>query len=101
MFLPVNIPKEIAEQNMARFNKKLQDYFAELCNGPKDLKLLKTHRKIGDNNQKILFVECEFCSSGVVIIGYKVEDNDVTLFSVWPMKKEDKPGELFSDHKAW
>ncbi len=99
--LPVNMPEEIAEQNKAKSIKKLQDYFGELCNGSRDFKLLKSYRKIGDNNQKILLLEYEFCTSGIVIMGYEVEEKDVSLFSVWPMKKEEKPKELFTDEKSW
>lgn len=101
MVLPVNMPEEIAKQNSAKSIERLQDYFAEVCNGPKDFKLLKTYRKIGDNNQKILFLEYEFCTSGMVIMGYEVKDYDVTLFSVWPKKKDDKPEVLFSDEQDW
>lgn len=99
--LAVNMPEEMVEQSKAKSIKKLQDYFAELCNGSKDFKLLKTYRKIGDDNQKILFLEYEFCTSGMVIMGYKVEDNNVTLFSVWPKRKDDKPEVLFSDEQDW
>lgn len=99
--LPDNIPEEIAEQNKAKTIKKLQRYFSELCNGSKDFKLLKTYRKIGDNNQKILFLEYEFCTSGIVIMGYEVTENNVSLFSIWPMKKEEKPHILFTDEKSW
>lgn len=101
MVIPVNMPEEIAEQNKAKSIERLQDYFTEVCNGTKDFKLLKTYRKIGDNNQKILFLEYEFCTSGMVIMGYEVEDNDVTLFSVWPKKKDDKPEVIFSDEQEW
>lgn len=99
--LPVNLPKEIAVQNREKSIKRLQDYINQLCNGSKDFKLLKTYRKIGDDNQKILFLEYEFCTSGVVIMGYEVVDNDVTLFSVWPKKKDDKPEVLFSEEQDW
>lgn len=99
--LPVNMPEEIAEQNKAKYIARLQDYFAEVCNGPKDFKLLKTYRKIGDDNQKILFLEYGFCTLGVVVMGYEVVDNDVTLFSVWPMNMAEKPEVLFSDEKSW
>ncbi|MFN3999974.1 hypothetical protein [Algoriphagus sp.] len=101
MVLPVNMPKEMVEQSKAKSIERLQGYFVELCNGPKDFKLLKTYRKIGDNNQKILFLEYEFCTSGMVIMGYEVEDNDVTLFSVWPKRKDDKPEVIFSDEQDW
>lgn len=99
--LPVNMPEEIAAQNKTKSIEKLQDYFGELCNGPKDFKLLKSYRKIGDNYQKILFMEYEFCTSGIVIMGYEVVDNNVTLFSVWPKRKEEKPKVLFSDEIEW
>lgn len=99
--LPDNMPDEFLEQNKSKSITRLQDYFAELCNGSKDFKLLKTYRKIGDNNQKILFLEYEFCTSGVLVMGYEVVDNDVTLFSVWPMKKDDKPEVLFTDEQDW
>lgn len=99
--LPVNMPEEIAEQNKAKSIQKLQDYFGELCNDSRDFQLLKSYRKIGDNNQKILFLEYEFCTSGIVIMGYEVEDKEVTLFSIWPMKKSEKPLELFTDEKSW
>lgn len=99
--LPVNMPEEMAKQNRAKSIERLQGYFAELCNGSKDFKLLNTYRKIGDNNQKILFLDYEFCTSGIVVMGYEVEENDVTLFSVWPMKKDEKPEVLFSDEQSW
>jgi hypothetical protein len=96
-----NLPQELLEQNKAKFIKKIQEYFNELCNGSKDFKLLRTYRKIGDNNQKNLFLEYEFCTSGTVIMGYEVVDKNVTLFSVWPMKNEEKPKVLFTDEKSW
>ena len=99
--IPVNMPEEMAERNKAKSIERLQDYFSELCSDSKDFKLLKTYRKIGDNNQKILFLEYEFCTSGIVVMGYEVEENNVTLFSVWPKKKEDKPEVLFSDETEW
>ncbi|WP_111670563.1 hypothetical protein [Algoriphagus litoralis] len=100
--IPVNIPEELAEQNRAKSIERLQNYFSEVCKGdPKDFNLLKTYRKIGDDNQKILFLEYEFCTSGMVIMGYEVEENDLTLFSVWPKKKDDKPEVLFSDKQEW
>lgn len=99
--LPVNMPEEIAEQNKAKSIKNLQDYFAELCNGSKDFKLIKSYRKYSDDNKKILFLEYEICEKGVLIMGYEVEENNVTLFSVWPKKKEDKPEVLFSDEIEW
>lgn len=101
MVLPMNIPVDIAEQNKSKSTERLQDYFAEFCNGSKDFKLLKSYRKTGDDNQKILFLEYEFCTSGMVIMGYEVEDNNVTLFSVWPKRKDDKPEVLFSDEQEW
>lgn len=99
--LPVNMPEEIAEQNKAKSIKNLQDYFAELCNGSKDFKLLKSYRKYSDDNKKILFLEYEICEKGVLIMGYEVAENEVTLFSVWPRKKGEKPEVLFSDEKSW
>lgn len=101
MVLPVNMPVEIAEQNKSKSIERLQDYFAELCTSSKDIKLLNSYRQFGDDNQKILFLEYEFCTSGIVVMGYEVVDNDVTLFSVWPMKKAERPEVLFSEEQDW
>lgn len=99
--LPVNLPEELAEKNKAKSIERLQDYFSELCGDTKDFKLLNSYRKIGDNDQKILFLEYEFCTSGIVIMGYQVEENEVTLFSVWPMNKSEKPETLFTEEDSW
>jgi hypothetical protein len=100
--IPVNIPEELAEQNRAKSIERLHNYFSEVCKGdPKDFKLLKTYRKIVDNNQKVLFLEYEFCATALVIMGYEVNEEDVTLFSVWPMKKAERPEMLFTDEKSW
>ncbi|GAB3217832.1 hypothetical protein J0A67_01400 [Algoriphagus aestuariicola] len=99
--LPTNLPEEIVEQNKAKFIKNLQEYFKGQCDDSKDFKLLKTYRKLGDNDQKNLFLKYEFCSSGTVIMGYEVVDKDVILTSVWPMKTGEQPAELFSDEADW
>ncbi len=99
--LPTTLPEEITEQNKAKFIKKLQEYFKGQCEDPTDFKLLKTYRKLGDNKQKNLFLEYEFCSSGTVIMSYEVVDKDVILTSVWPMETEEKPAELFTDEADW
>ncbi len=99
--LPTNLPEEIEEQNKAKFIKNLQNYFNEQCEDPKDFKLLKTYRKLGDNDQKNLFLEYEFCSSGTVIMSYEVVDEEVILFGIWPMKTEEKPAVLFTDEADW
>ena len=101
MSFPENIPQELATQNKAKSMDKLQGYISEMCPDTKDFTLLKTYRKFGDDNKKLLFLEYEFCSSGILVMSYKVEEEDVTLFSVWPMKKEERPKVLFSEEQAW
>lgn len=96
-----NLPEEIANRNKTKNIEKLQDYLAEICPVSKDFNLLKSYRKYSDDNKKILFLEYEFCEEGVLIMGYEVEDNNVTLFSVWPMKKEERPEVLFTDEQLW
>ncbi|MFL0685811.1 MAG: hypothetical protein ACJLTB_21825 [Algoriphagus aquaeductus] len=96
-----NLPEEIANRNKTKNIEKLQDYLAEICPVTKEFNLLKSYRKYSDDNKKILFLEYEFCKEGVLMMGYEVEDNNVTLFSVWPMRKEERPEVLFTDEQLW
>jgi hypothetical protein len=94
-------PKAMNEQLKRKGFERIQGQIKEMCGSSKDYKLLNSYRRIGDEEKKFLAMEYEFCSSGIVIMSYEVLDESVTLFSVWPMKKEERRSDLFTKEKSW
>ena len=91
----------IAKQLYTKNIENTQKFLRESCEGSRNYKLLDSYRRIGDEGQKFLAMEYQYCESGIIIMGYEVKDDGVTLSSVWPMKKEQRTADLFTKGKTW
>lgn len=102
---PLVLTKEfsgaMAEQLRRKYIENTQKSMRENCEGSRDYKLIDSYRRIGDEGNRLLALEYQYCELGLIIMSYEVKDDRVTLYSVWPMDKEQRPADLFTREKTW
>lgn len=101
MLEPEGISASIAFQNRKRNLESLKASVNELCGKSSNFSLENTFKKVGDDGEKFIYLEYEYCKEITFVMGYALRRDGVILHSIWPMNKEDRPVELFQKQVDW
>jgi hypothetical protein len=101
MMEPEGIPSSVAFQNKKRNLENLKGSVNQLCGKSSNYKLANTFKKIGEDGEKFIYLEYEYCQEITFVLGYALRRDGVILHSIWPMNKEDRPEDMFQKEANW